>query len=101
MPYIEPDHPVLDSPQPALDTQPTSQPRKEELKEPLSADLSPTNLFSSKSKSKIPNMLTDAGPKKEFMNTMFIEGADDRREQKTRSLESELPWFDGNKAMNL
>ena len=101
MPYIEPDHPVLDNTQPALDTQPAPQPRKEEVKESLSDDLSPKNLFSPKSKSKIPNMLTDGGPKKEFMNTMFIEGADSNRQQAARSLESQLPWFDGNKAMNL
>lgn len=101
MPYVEPDHPVLDNTQPALDTQPAPQPRKEEVKESLSDDLSPKNLFSPKSKSKIPNMLTDGGPKKEFMNTMFIEGADKNRQEAARSLESELPWFDGNKAMNL
>ena len=101
MPYIEPDHPLLDDKHPALDKQPAPQSRKEEVKESLSDELSPKNLFSVKSKSKIPNMLTDGGPKKEFMNTMFIEDADKNRQQATRSLESELPWFDANKAMNL
>lgn len=75
---------------------PPRQPRKKEEVKILDGDS--RNLFSTKSKSKIPNMLTDGGLKKEFMNTMFIEGENkNRQQQEEKSLESELPWFDGNK----
>ena len=68
------------------------------------ADSSPRNLFSSKGKRKMPNMLTEANPKKEFMNTMFLEGVRQHRKnngEETRSLQMELPWMNAKKAMNL
>ena len=38
------------------------------------------------------------------MNTMFLQGSADNtniNRKEAKSLESELPWFDANKKMNL
>ena len=75
MPYIKPDHPVVDTPEPIIPKTPVMEPLKPNTRQVKSDDDSSSrNLFSRSSKSKIPNMLTDGGKKKEFMNTMFLQG---------------------------
>jgi hypothetical protein len=103
MPYIKPDHPVVDTPEPIIPKAPVMEPLKPNTRQ-VDDDSSSRNLFSRSSKSKIPNMLTDGGKKKEFMNTMFLQGSTDNtniNRKEAKSLESELPWFDANKKMNL
>ena len=58
--------------------------------------------FRVREKGRCLHMLTEANPKKEFMNTMFLEGVRQHRKnngEETRSLQ--IPWMNAKKAMNL
>lgn len=103
MPYVKPDPSIID--QAAVPSTQMERPteKKPEETPAQDTDSSPRNLFSSKGSSRLPNMLTKGSPKKEFMNTMFLEGVRQHRnnDAETRSLQMELPWMDAKKAMNL
>ena len=105
MPHIKPDSNAVDQAAvPSVQMERPTEKKPEEKPEQDDADSSPRNLFSSKGKRKMPNMLTEANPKKEFMNTMFLEGVRQHRKnngEETRSLQMELPWMNAKKAMNL
>ena len=105
MPHVKPDPSTVDqaaAPVAQLERPPEKKPEEKPAED--DADSSPRNLFSSKGNRKMPNMLTKGNPKKEFMNTMFLEGVRQHRknnDEETRSLQMELPWMDAKKAMNL